>query len=1502
MDDKNLKKDDIQRVSNADEITALFALLGYNTEARMQQTPSALGITAEILKNKIRKVERIAEEEDALQIFLFELTSVTIATIHGLSRAFKNRSGNYLLVLTADYERIDFVLLERHASTTTGQGIADKGPNIRPRTLTINRRNPDIVAMRVLRRFSYTEIDADYQYDKLISAYNIADWSEPLFNNRALFSDHYLNERLPATKEWEEDPKSAYREIKKLFIDVRKNFANKDEETLRKKLLEPVFRILGFNFKTLKPGTSSDLKPDYELVFPETGKEPLAQCLTYSWNRFMDGKDENRDLHTPDENPGALVVSLLEKEKAPWVIMTNGKVWRLYSTRAHSRATNYYEIDLEETIVAEENIGEAFRYFWLFFRAEAFIQKDVLLEGQKRRVCFLDFLFNESQSYAKKLGDRLKNRVFEKIFPCFAEGFIAYIRNRNKEKTELFEENLDLVFKGTLIFLYRLLFLLYAESRDLLPVKETRGYWEKSLARLKEKISKASGDIEDEREDKLKKNFSAGADSTTLYDCMIQLFKIVDSGDASVNVPIYNGGLFMTSPADDDTSMEAEEARFLLNHKIPDRFLSLGLDLMTRDVEERRGSLVFIDYKSLGVRQLGSIYEGLLEFKLRIAEQKLGVTKDKKREVYVPFGELDERQRARVQKAGKVIKKSGVYLENDKHERKATGSYYTPDYIVKYIVGNTVGPLLDEKFEGLREKFRTAEKSLIQKKQKAEALKHDRLPAKDPQQEAYLKHRDLVDEFFKIRILDPAMGSGHFLVETVDYVTDRMLDFLNRFPWNPVKMELLATRQKILDEMNRQKVQIDQSRLIDVNLMKRHVLKRCIYGVDLNPMAVELAKVSLWLDCFTLGAPLSFLDHHIKCGNSLIGAKVKEVSRKLRQQALFGSRFATLMFATELMQNVGDLSDATVAQVEESRKEYREASDKLRPFKRMLDVYTSQWFGNAPTKTGKGKKAEIHSPAIEFLNSHESEAFTNEADPAKAVSNLSGERIYVGKTALEAAYTKQFFHWELEFPEIFFKSKIESRQLQGDVEYLENSGFDAVIGNPPYLRVQGLVKSDETMSNAFKKFFSSAKGSYDIYLLFVENGFNFISAHGKLGYILPSKFFQGNLGKSLRSTLTDQNALREVVDFGHHQIFEEASNYTCLLFLDKKTKETFLYNRVLNFDDPARVIHEIKTDRGSENYEKGRISAEKLKNDNWAFQVGNKAEVLDKIKKQPKKLGDITEKIFQGIATSADNIYVLKIVEEKRDTVILFSSALGENVEIERGLIEPFLMGKDVHRYQKPVYKNYVIFPYLLKGEKAEFMSQKYIAEHFPLGWKYLLMNKKGLEDRERGRFKKEWWCLSRPQNMTLYDKKKIMTPEIALGGQMTYDDTGIAHTTKIYSFVLKENIKEDLKYWLGVLNSKVLWFFLSNTGYVLRGGYFTFKTDYLKPFPIRRIDFDNPADRQKHDEIVKLVDQALILNRSDENQNKGKIAETEKRINELVFDLYDLDENERRVVDQSIV
>ena len=1124
-DDKDISLADVQTLATRDGVAAFFAALGYRTDSRQAQSVSAMGITAGSLSRQIKHIERIAVHDsgaEPLDLYLIELTSVTVAATQGLARSLRNRAGNYLLVLTDDYERLDFVLLERSLPGSPTSPMTTRQVAVRPRILTVDRRNPSQVQVRVLRRFTYTELDSDAQYDKLLSAYAVAEWSEPLFNNRALFSDYYLNERLPELAEWKERPEDAYHLLRELLPRLRHQTNRIGDGAAVQLSVASALEALGFKAVRAAGGD----EPDYRLYAPDDQEKPVAVCLAYSWNRYLDGRDETRDIQTPDENPGARVVTVLESGEAPWAIVTNGKLWRLYSARTHSRSTNYYEIDLEETL-AMTDPNEAFRYLWLFFRLNAFVTREVQRDGETRELSFLDGLLSESESYAKGLGERLKERVFEQVFPQFAAGFIEHLKGQvglaGPQQTSLLpiSEQLALkrepdedfrrqVFNGTLTLLYRLLFLLYAESRDLLPAKEVRGYWERSLTKLKEDIAERAGPIGDAVPNQLSKAYRASVDATELYDHLLDLFSVIDLGSRDLNVPLYNGGLFITKPDEADRTQEAEAARFLAFHKIPDRYLALGLDLLARDLDDKRQDLVFIDYKSLGVRQLGSIYEGLLEFKVRIAQEKMAVIKGKKTEEVIPYQEAVKSKKkvltiGRGRNAQERTYQTGdVYLENDRRERKASGSYYTPDHIVKYIVENTVGPVLAEKFNKLRPKFRDAQQDYRKALDRAEAFRMQGMQPDNPAKVANT-YAGLVDDLFDLKVLDPAMGSGHFLVEAVDFICDRILGerqgFLRAFPWNPVTKFLQDTREAIISEMERQDIAVDTGRLTDINLLKRHVLKRCAYGVDLNPMAVELAKVSLWLDCFTIGAPLSFLDHHLKCGNSLIGTTVQEIESELAKQTkghtgtLFGGPFQGLLSATASMLDIARSPDATVEQVVLSRSRYTGFEKDQAPYKAALDIWVSQHFGN--------KRAR------EFLTLGDHDLMMQISKGVEEQSNEEREAIAVGS---KISAEKRFFHWDLEFPEAFVDLE------HGMWKNKDAQGFDAVLGNPPYVNVKRGI--EPTFESYAKRAYRLTVGQWDLGILFYERALlSLLQRNRPVGLIVPKPFFLSESYEKFREML-----------------------------------------------------------------------------------------------------------------------------------------------------------------------------------------------------------------------------------------------------------------------------------------------------------------------------------------------------------------------------------------------
>ncbi len=1504
--DKEIHRQHIQSLSNADQIQAFFALLGYNTDVRVEQTPASLGISPDVVVRKISRIELIAEQEGMFYVYLFELDSVTVAATRAIARAFRNRAGNYLLVLTSDYERVDFVLVEKLLPVGVAPtAIGQKQVGVRPRSLTVERRNPERIQIRVLRRFTYTEPDPIAQYEKLLSAYSVADWSEEHFNNRALFADYFLKERLPSLPEWKEDPKPAYSRFRQLYAQAASRWANKKEGELRNGLLIPTFETLGFKYKVGKPPNETSTEPDFLLFSPDNGQEPVALCLAYPWGRTLDGKDHSqRDAETPDENPGQIVVSLLEKGQADWVIVTNGKHWRLYHAKAHSKATNYYEIDLEETLAQVEDAADSFRYFWLLFRRRAFepIPEELIPEPDKARPeNFLERLLRESHDYAKRLGDRLKDRAFEEIFPHFAEGFIEHIRQRDGLDADLSQPDLDRIFQGTLTFLYRLLFLLYAEARDLLPVKETRGYYEKSLKKLKEEVADAAKTISDEAPDALKRKYRN--DSTALYERLAELFATVDRGDPNVNVPPYNGGLFLTDVGDDgqqsagtqfitspgainrapttkipngetrfvetpndqppaetpnDQSRpgtpndhppvgtpndqppvgaqfiapEIANARFLQENKIPDLFLARGLDLLARDEDEKTHSLVFIDYKSLGVRQLGSIYEGLLEFKLRIAPEKMAVCKGKRTEEVAPYKEAKQKnlkvltEGRGAQAKERVFKKGAVYLENDRRERKATGSYYTPDFIVEYIVENTVGPVLEEKFKEVEPRLREAEQAYRNAIKRREAFVKKGMKGDDPEKVA-TTYEHVVRELFDVKALDPAMGSGHFLVEAVDFITDKMLNFLNGFPWNPVISQTKTMRDTILGEMEDHGITIDKGRLTDVNLLKRHVLKRCIYGVDLNPMAVELAKVSLWLDCFTLGAPLSFLDHHLKCGNSLIGADVEEVRQELEggQGLLWGSQFAGLMMATDLMRSVGELSDITSTQVQQSRTQYRKACDALAPFKRILDVHASQWFGNTPYKVGQGRKAEFRTPSTEFLKSPESEVWLKNPEDTRALGD-PGTRVV--NIALAAAEKNRFFHWQLEFPEVFYGVRQGTERV---VERKDNAGFDAVIGNPPYVRQETLGDLKPYLEAAFSEVYS---GIADIYVYFYARGLGILRKGGRFGMITSNKFMRANYGKSLCSFLGEKHGVCEIIDFGDLPVFEDPTAYPCIVLCTAKIapENGPRFTKVAAL--PVEDLRNLVMENGKE------ISHSAISGSTWSLSETNEQVILEKMRAISIPLGEYCDNsIRRGVLTGFNEAFVIDRVT--RDRLISEDPKSAE-------IIKPLVVGQDIDRYEVNFQDRYLIFTRRGIAIREYPAIKRYLEQ-----WKAQLTPKTSSSEKGLGRKPGNYQWYEIQDTIDYYadfEKPKIIYPNICKTPEFYFDHRD-GYFTNQKCFIIP-NI--DL-YLVAFLNSQLDLFLFRTILPKLRGDFFEPSLVFFKDFPVRRIHFTTPESERE-----KLVGQLSAL------------------------------------------
>ncbi len=727
----------------------------------------------------------------------------------------------------------------------------------------------------------------------------------------------------------------------------------------------------------------------------------------------------------------------------------------------------------------EKAPAEALKYFFVFFRKEALLRVD----GKS----LLDLIMEGSEEYAVELEADIKDRAYD-VVELLCRGFYAAVGSEKPSSNEL-----KAIYDNSLTLLYRLLFIFYAEARELLPLTVSESYHDNYSLR------KLTHDIDDV----FRKGYELSSSSNQFYNYLKTLFCLINKGDLSIGVPEYNGGLF--SPY---------EHPFLEDHAISDSYLVKAIHKLARIDDRKLKREVAVDYNTLSERHLGSIYEGLLEFRPHIAPHDLVAIKEKGSVKYAPASKHPGK---------KVLHRKGdLYLVNDKGERKASGSYYTPEYIVNYIVENTIGPLVKEASEKVIA-LRPEVNKEIAKWQKLKEQKTGLEPIDKYDRAISGEREKLLAPYLSIKVLDPAMGSGHFLARATDFLA-----------------EAIATNPHI-------EPPLELAEDSELTYYRRRVVESCIYGVDLNPLAVELAKLTMWLITMAKSKPLSFLNHHLRAGNSLIGARIADLDeapkakRKKRaidlnraqvQLGLFQGVF--IQKVCNLLQNralIAKLATETLADVHNKQKWEAAFEHDVERFRILADVWTSTFFGNEVAWDG-------YNTLIEKLQSPDDEWET------------LTQKKYVQK-ALEISRGKRFFHWELEFPEVFYN---ETGNRKAD------AGFDAVIGNPPYAILSNYGEFEEF----FKLKYESAKYKADSYMLFVETGLNLIRLQGLFSQIFPNKFCLTISGKGLRQCI-DNYHIDSIVDFGTCQVFEGAINYVMIPIIRKVPLDphgyTFIYRQ-----------------------------------------------------------------------------------------------------------------------------------------------------------------------------------------------------------------------------------------------------------------------------------------------------------------------------------------------------
>ena len=731
-------------------------------------------------------------------------------------------------------------------------------------------------------------------------------------NNKGMLSSHHLIHGVKNRSDWE----SAKRKSKTVSVFEK----------------EKLLKGLGFQISPLDSHTY--------ILKSQDKKRALAVLLNASETH------ESKEQRFNQLSPVSYAMNKADQENMPWVLIVQDNHIRLYSAKeetglSHNSRTETY-IDCQPSLLQEENLG----YLWLIFSAEALSEEGSLTE-----------IVEKSKRFSVDVAKDLKARIYDEIVPQIAKG-IVHARNLKKPSPEELNET----YQMTLIVLFRLLFIAYAEDKDLLPYNTNSAYYRRSLKQKAQELSE------------LFLSGRTAENGNNHWKEVVKLWEAIDKGNQEWGIMAYNGGLFSSEQSISKTGYEI--SKISVSNKFFAPALKSLLLMKTQEIP-----LGPVDFRFLGPREFGTIYEGLLESNLSIADTDL--TLDRKN-IYVPVKNSKKKKLKKTEQI--IVKKGDIYLHNQSGARKATGSYYTKNFIVEYILNKSLEPALKEHFNRL-----------------------DKLHDKSAEK-----------EFFNFFTADIAMGSGHFLVATVDRIENKMADYLDKRPLKGVQNTLDKTRATA--EKNLSGISDDYFPVENRKYLARHIARHCIYGVDNNDLAVQLAKLSLWTHTFIPGLPLSYFNHNLVCGNSLVGIGTVEelksdfIDKKDAKNLSFKFIDADKLIgkAKKPLQDMRKLSDLSIEEVKKSRRLKKEIESSLEDTKALFDVLLFNRIKN---------KGDIHKIEAWILKWQDGKNIHNSKELKSARSELKNLKT---------------FHFPIAFPEVFLR---------------ERPGFDVILGNPPWEQV-----------------------------------------------------------------------------------------------------------------------------------------------------------------------------------------------------------------------------------------------------------------------------------------------------------------------------------------------------------------------------------------------------------------------------------------------------------------
>ncbi len=764
--------------------------------------------------------------------------------------------------------------------------------------------------------------------------------------------------------------------------------------------------------------------------------------------------DEGETFDAPAQRFGTTPVShalaVAEQQNAPWVVLTRGSEIRLYAARPDTgvgrkgRAETFVEANL--ALLPSDRAG----YLQLLFSSEALAENGTIEE-----------ILGDSERFAAELAVRLRQRIYFDTVPTLAT---AIADRMTDDPTE---DDLADAYERVMVILFRLLFLAYAEDKDLLPYRTNSRYADHSLSRIVQRL------VEDHRAERL--TFDEGA--SDLWEDVTQLWRAVDKGRSSWGVPAYNGGLFS-----DDPEVSASGAS-LYDLDLTDAEFGPALAAMLIDQGPEGAGPV--DFRSLSVREFGTIYEGLLESQLSVAPSDLSVDKDGN---YVPSKKGDT----------VLVEEGAVYFHNRSGERKSTGSYFTKPFAVEHLLDHALEPALADHLARLDELDAAGDEAA------------------------------LADAFFDFKCADIAMGSAHFLVAAVDRIERRLSDWIALHPVPTVSAELDRLRTAAYEALGDlgDGIEIESS-----SLLRRQVARRCIYGVDYNTVAVDLARLAVWIHTFVPGLPLSFLDHNLVCGDSLTGVgTLEEVVQLLDPDAdagannLFRDQIEDFLSAADKsLSRLAVVAGASATEIAEARTAHLEAVRAVEPATHLFDLVTAH------------RANQVSTPVNLDPDSLKRQWETLDPDLIDRMSPI---------------------HFPTVFPEIFLRSR---------------PGFDCIVGNPPWEKllvderqfwslrfpgirslpvnklnseIKSLSKYRGDLANAFLEerrrvdeiretllrgnYRDLGRGHPDLYKAFSWRFLDLLTDGGRLGVVLPRSALSSAGSASWREAVMRDGAFEDV--------------------------------------------------------------------------------------------------------------------------------------------------------------------------------------------------------------------------------------------------------------------------------------------------------------------------------------------------------------------------------------